>query len=830
MGEEREPLLNNIDNNEQEQHSADNNGPSLSIPLIANTLAALRAGKLPTSSQLSSILRSALHSPLLKVEHTIFEPEYGTGRIGVGTLTREGERVREAAGEVIQAILRIVQEKDPDDRFQEFVFACKKSKLSFRIPNPAVVPPTPNPDELEEAQESLHTIVTLFLTSPQLRSLIRDFVYLARDIFDSVLSDSGEAGEMATVVVDKFAEKLAGEESQEESPKLRKENGVPTSSRPVSPPVSQDDPSPTHAESSMPKSPPSPPTGPPHAEKSAEELRDEFIDRLRDLLRSVQQNPSYQSAIRTLLLLLKSYFRQISTSMSVEATVNTPKNVTSPQSLLISVLEPFTGGSGSIDPFIKAAHTVHQYFKDENRVTVLFNDLDSFVSRALLQPDFLSSAAAHRQASDLHASVQNLARDNPQFRSDIASFFAEGTALLENIFKDRALHKLVNALEKLATAIQGWIESATLVVVGQKGVWGDLIEWVVPRIGSMLRELPLPRIEFASDSVDVAVDAPPFLATSFIPDSIRFDTNTSLVVVPFSSENPNTFTTNSTLTFQGLRMSTDNIGYWMRYKSPFLCCGPIIESGLLDIHFGTEKVGGGVGASIDFSTTTTPPLSEEEDAKRKMLFEVSQSKFKIESFDVRPHASSHPILTWFIRPLLRGILRSQVEALLQDQVTTLLHWVSRVGWEVQARGRGLGWRGLFNAMVDVAVNGLGDDDEQEEDPDAVRAAAQEHAEEQSTTVHISSKGVTIDLEAGVVGVGEEGIVLPDGEAETPIPRPTVTEIVEEHSREAVRDGKRAAETVLDGLEQAGQAVGEFEDEVEELKEDPGWRSDVFDYQ
>jgi hypothetical protein len=123
MDTEHEPLLG------QEESSA--RSPEISITHVAKALAALRAGALPSSDQLASLLRSFIHSPVLQVEGTIWSPEYGHGRIGVGGLTREGEEVRAAVRELSEALLRTVVEKDSDDRWQEFIVAIRKSEVDI---------------------------------------------------------------------------------------------------------------------------------------------------------------------------------------------------------------------------------------------------------------------------------------------------------------------------------------------------------------------------------------------------------------------------------------------------------------------------------------------------------------------------------------------------------------------------------------------------------------------------------------------------------------------------------------------------------------------------
>lgn len=283
------------------------------------------------------------------------------------------------------------------------------------------------------------------------------------------------------------------------------------------------------------------------------------------------------------------------------------------------------------------------------------------------------------------------------------------------------------------------------------------------------------------------------------------------------------YSANSKLTITGVRMETE-VGYYMAYRS---WCTTFVESGALDLHFGTAK-DGGIGLQVDFSTIE----DEAEQREKKHLFDVVTSAITVTSFDLVPHESNHPILMWFLRPVLRRIVRGQVEAALQEQVKSGLETLSRIAWEVKARaGEGIvGWLG---GLYEVLVKGTYKDEPSEGDAvqaDKDDAAAQD--EEEALKIHVSNKGVSIDLEAGTVGVGAEGIVIPEGEAETPIPRPSVVEVVKGEVEGTVRQGRETGEAVLAGLGELGEAVQEFPEEVEreeELVEAGGWRSSAFDF-
>lgn len=179
--------------------------------------------------------------------------------------------------------------------------------------------------------------------------------------------------------------------------------------------------------------------------------------------------------------------------MSLSASLTTPPKISSPLALLVPVLEPFTGGPSSLSPLLASLDALAQYTQDSNRISTLLSDLDAYISHALLEPGYLSSASAHRRATALHVDLRQLADDNPAFRADVAAFVGEVQHALEKVAGDRALGNLLGSLELLGSACEGWAESAAKVAVGQQGVWGDVVEWIVPRLGSLLRELPLPR-------------------------------------------------------------------------------------------------------------------------------------------------------------------------------------------------------------------------------------------------------------------------------------------------------------------------------------------------
>ena len=110
-------------------------------------LAALRTGHLPTSAQLIALSRLALDSDALALEGgTIWQSRCGRERIGTGKLSERGEQVRLATSKAIEAVIALVEQRNPTlrykhpegvwvtastpgDGWQEFAWACSQARI-----------------------------------------------------------------------------------------------------------------------------------------------------------------------------------------------------------------------------------------------------------------------------------------------------------------------------------------------------------------------------------------------------------------------------------------------------------------------------------------------------------------------------------------------------------------------------------------------------------------------------------------------------------------------------------------------------------------------------
>ncbi|KPV73010.1 uncharacterized protein RHOBADRAFT_55253 [Rhodotorula graminis WP1] len=916
---------------------------ALSIPALARAAAALKAGHLPSTTQLLALADLLLESPFLDdaATGTVWEPTYGEGRLGTGGLSREGERVRLAVRECVESARELVEGRNPvvvergegdeecvsvgvtgegelGDGWQEFWWRYRATKVDVELPEPHL--PVPDRSTLQQSTTSLVNLAQLFLTSPALQSLVTDIVLLVRDTADVVFETAQAKDQLGPETVDaleRVVEAAAEGAVGASAVKAHDADTGTMSSRPgarkgeeraraaggrdealdppeVAAPLAPGDEPAASAASSRVEGASRDKAAGKVEQKDSQALRDEFVDRVKKIFLQLQAQPQYQRSMQTLLALVRDYVRTAvdkasprvhvepaasssspsSTSSSPHVAQPAPIDDADPTRLLLPLLEPFTGGPGSLVPLRRAAHALLSYLDPSrqdtspSRLRDLAHSVDALVEKALLEPGWIGSAAAQRQVGEMHDGLRALARDCPVLAQDVQRVIACVAAALQVLAGDELLARSVRALAELAGAIGAWtIEAAGTAAraaggEGVAAVWGDVVEWLVPRVLGVLKEIPLPRFEFASPTVSLAIDPPSLLATSIIPSSISLQQSTSITylpsfgsasaALPVSASHPSdpslarapatarTASAASTLVaVEGVQLEIKDVGYYASYHTGIPCVGDVTESGLLDLRFGRPSApdgsssSGGLGFAL--ATSTPPPPG----ARTLFTLQRHSTAVALADFHLTPHSSSHPWLVWLLRPLLRVAVRKAVECELREAVLEPgAKWVGRVGFEVRERAEELRARAVEEAQEgrerdesemerlwrwvraawDVLAGRAVENEEDEVDEsgsDASSATSDADGDAHSARhLHLNRHGVAIDLEAanGTAGIGSEGVVLPVGDA--PIPLPEGRSPPKGLARAARDEVRHEVEAGQEAAKEAMRAVGEVGEEAD----------------
>lgn len=414
-------------------------------------------------------------------------------------------------------------------------------------------PPAASADSRSTIRPAPSTLLRLLLTSPTLRRLLSDLALLGRDLLHAQLETRHRDGELRQEtkenlerVVDKAAENfveggsgkqdfVAGEESRDHVSDMGSDQDTE---------VLQDRMMDRLREVSSVGRIPRTLASSRGTEKVAHHLPGQKV------VVELQRTQAYQQAVQDLLQLARDQVHGTldrlqpdvevevrDPNLAAESTPNATTTTTSteplrrtnpsadsgaprhPLEIVLPLLEPFTpNGPGSLSSlpvrfrllFAPVASTALPASTGspalvrppQQHLSLLAHELDTFISSALLEPGWLGSRASYRALGSLQLRLDRIGQDFPAWRSEACSLANDFLASCGAVLDDPVLRTALEAVERLGKAVGGYVEGLGEVVVktaagGGVGfasaVWGDVVEWFVPRIASVLAEIPLPR-------------------------------------------------------------------------------------------------------------------------------------------------------------------------------------------------------------------------------------------------------------------------------------------------------------------------------------------------
>jgi len=233
-----------------------------------------------------------------------------------------------------------------------------------------------------------------------------------------------------------------------------------------------------------------------------EEAKDKLVKRLQEVVTQAQSNPQYKRAITSIVSLVKKYAHKAEDALDEVKEKSEVNDEDEKVQQAGRDLKTFVErvANKSLDDVIKASQKAAEDIKNDDKLTAYFDNLEQFIDRLLYQPGYVVSQRAYRKASSLYDDGQSLLADNPTWKADAANLQKQLEALVNGVKNDGPTNALVEAIEDLADSLQtaGQIGLGSLKIDGQ-GLYRDFVDVMLPRIISLVKEIPVPRIEFKSE-------------------------------------------------------------------------------------------------------------------------------------------------------------------------------------------------------------------------------------------------------------------------------------------------------------------------------------------
>ncbi|KAJ5155291.1 hypothetical protein N7492_008094 [Penicillium capsulatum] len=633
MPNETEPLLPRYEDDTSRQRRLHQKLHSYQM------LRALSEGYMPSTEQTIVNLRTLLASDILNLRNQ-----------AIGSVGRQ--LVRDARL-WIETFIEFLHTKNNEDQLQDFLWHLSRSRVavdSSRVTHQAAN--VKARADTKAAYDSLRTVGSLLLTNADFRLFIDDIATVGRQIFADTASSLAETSKQVARDVEPSEQErraLAGpgaDEGRELPPghvKQEVEHTVEAAGEGI-------------AE-----------TGSAAVQSAKEHLagqeKDTLLYRLKQAVRKLRERSDYTDSVSTLVQLLKRY--ALVYASAAEDAASAAESDAEANDDLKQAVDQFWGllrEFGNAEEWDRLQNRFHDVLRHANKdpeFERLMGDTGNSLQDMLTDPDFFESAP--QKLEELQRQSDRVGSESG-LRKDIDEFLAQTKRTIRTVPEDPAVSKLFNATKKL--------QRDTWDAYNDKkaGIPSDLVDIFLPVILRMIQYVPIPRLEVSAPEMDLLVEnlvlEPGHTVnfSSFLPHRMHLTTRNDIEVVKRHAKRTDTaIRTAFNLTVQGLNISAQDFGYWLKTHTLFF---HMKDEGIASFYL--DRRGIDIGLDIEIGR-----------GRLEQIFTLRGVRVRIHKLDYKVQQSKWRFLLWLTKPFLKHLVRRVLEKKIAEEIVAAAVAVNR---------------------------------------------------------------------------------------------------------------------------------------------------------
>ncbi|EJD47853.1 hypothetical protein AURDEDRAFT_151311 [Auricularia subglabra TFB-10046 SS5] len=650
------------------------------MDFLSGLMAASSAGKMPSTKQANAMADWLLNSPLIQLES-------GAG----GKLSAQGTDIVRDLRALVQAYQAAAAEKNGDDTLQDALFELSQSQTQADAGGAK-----------DEAKDFAGAVRLMFSTALSHFAQGDEWASLARlTVADVAEVIEGQAGAAK--------EHLRGTE-QDVQDGTRDAMGRSVGEKPTAG---------DGARAKFEKRMEAVKNVGGQAIGARQDIKDEsrrvadnasqrFDDAAYNIAERAQNDPEYRRAVDTCFSLYHKYMeRALDRAKGVEeggvqdferqmADIMQDPRVAVAMGKLRVLVERFAGGK-SLDNLLAAAGACATDIREDGDVRAWFDEAEVFVRRSIDEPGFLRS----EERTKLRENLQERWRELKSSDTDAGRKWAADLQVLEKecevfsdaVARDGSLQRLKDAHLALGKHI-----ASEMSLTGKVGsMMGDMTEVVLPRLFSMLKEIPLPRTEFIDDGTEVVLENMTFESLNLLPGHVTITNTTSVNIdAPSVGQTQRNVSTRTRIQFTGVQMQLKQVSFFFHDKSL-----PAVKTvtGLMDVTI-PEK-----GVNMDLTLVLLPTATgTEERRKRHAFHRVEDVKVHLDGVKIGIKESNHQVLLSMLKPVMRARLTKVLSETLEQYTRITMEALDGMAYDVHTRAQVFADAGA--PMVPAYISGL----------------------------------------------------------------------------------------------------------------------------
>jgi hypothetical protein len=387
-----------------------------------------------------------------------------------------------------------------------------------------------------------------------------------------------------------------------------------------------------------------------------EERRDQFIYRAKKVVIECQKHNDYQESIKWLLHYVEEYAGHAKTvgehGKDASANLGSDDALNEAGRELRDVLTRFANGT-SPNIIWDAANQLITDSRNDPELRHWFEGVDAYIRKTLLEPGFILEPACNNEAKELRESGRRFYDD--KYKGHFDNFFNSVSTFFKEMGNDPLNKRFGDDWQRLTRDLLFDSEGSLKF---KPDLWMDIRRVIMPTLIDQVGYIPIPRIEYTDDSMDMVIENLTLSGRNLFPNVVSMEANNFIKFSPYKAigdEHHHEFT----LTLGQIQADMRDVAFWFRKKTGF---PKLQDSGLADVLLGGEGL-----------TITAHLTSAEKD--KTSVFKVKNVNVKLDTLKFSIRDSKHDLLYKTLKPLATGLVKKQIQKAIHDSLTTGFEYI-----------------------------------------------------------------------------------------------------------------------------------------------------------
>ncbi|KAG2338803.1 hypothetical protein BDR05DRAFT_951623 [Suillus weaverae] len=386
------------------------------------------------------------------------------------------------------------------------------------------------------------------------------------------------------------------------------------------------------------------------------ERRDQFIYRGKKVIIECQKHDDYQDAIRWLLDEVERYASHGQTvaghGKERGSAITQDRALSAAMSELRTLLERFAN-SRSMDGIFDASNALIDDARRDDEFRNWFHRFNTYIRKVLLEAGFVLEDDCNHEGNEILESGRQFWDHKYKEHFDnlfdaIGKWFS---AMGEDPLNKRFGEDWARLTHDLLFDSEGSLKF-------KADLWSDIRNVILPTMVKQVGYLPIPRVEYTDDALDLVVENITLQGRNLFPNIISMEAFNFLKFSPYDAiqdERHHEFT----ITLAQIQADMRDVALYFHKKTGF---PKMKDSGIADVILG----GQGMTATIHLVSA---------DRDRSSVFKVKNVHVKVDSLKFSIRDSKHDIVYKSLKPIATTLVKRHIQKVVAQAIRTGLEYL-----------------------------------------------------------------------------------------------------------------------------------------------------------